>query len=71
MTTFGEESEDDLDEDFNENGTCLQLYGLAVLAMSFEKTSRKRRCWVKPWLLRRPELGAYDTLLTELREEVL
>ena len=46
MATFGEESDDDMDEDFNENESCLQLYGLAVLATSFEKRSRKRRCWI-------------------------
>jgi hypothetical protein len=30
---------------------------------------RTRSVWARPWLLRRDELGAYDTLLTELRAE--
>jgi hypothetical protein len=30
---------------------------------------KPRSVWTKPWLLRRPALGAYDTLLSELREE--
>lgn len=28
---------------------------------------RKRSVWVKPWLQRRPTLGAYDTLLKEFQ----
>lgn len=28
-----------------------------------------RSVWTRPWLLRRDELGAYDTLLSELRDE--
>ena len=30
---------------------------------------RPRSIWTHQWLLKRPELGAYDTLLSELREE--
>ena len=30
---------------------------------------KKRYAWVKPWLQRREQFGAYDTLLRELRSE--
>ena len=30
---------------------------------------RRRRVWVRPWLLRRPVLGAYEQLMQELRLE--
>ena len=40
--------------------------------MHLEKARRKRRsCWVQPWLSRRYELGAYDTLMLELANEDL
>ena len=32
---------------------------------------RKRSCWVRPWLLRRYQLGAYDALMVELANEDL
>ena len=35
-----------------------------------ERRKRKRRSvWVKPWLLKRDQLGFYDNLLQELRLE--
>ena len=33
------------------------------------KTRKPRTCWVKPWLQRRHQLGAYDTLMVELAQE--
>ena len=30
---------------------------------------RRRRWWVRPWIARRMELGTYDRLLIELRNE--
>ena len=35
------------------------------------QASRKKRreCWVRPWLQRRHQLGAYDTLMIELANE--
>ena len=30
---------------------------------------KKRSCWVRPWLLRRYQLGAYDNLMVELANE--
>ena len=30
---------------------------------------RRRRWWVRPWIARRMELGIYDRLLIELRNE--
>ena len=30
---------------------------------------RQRRCWVRPWLTRRNQLGQYDQLMTELERE--
>ena len=37
----------------------------------FEKKKRRkpRTTWVKPWLQKRSQLGMYDTLLREFREE--
>ena len=34
-----------------------------------EERRKKRTCWVKPWLLRRHQLGAYDALMIELANE--
>ena len=34
-----------------------------------ERSRRRRKTWSKPWLLRRPQHGAYETLLSELRSE--
>ena len=43
---------------------------LAVVANDTPGTSRRRRkTWSKPWLLRRPQHEAYETLLSELRSE--
>ena len=40
------------------------------LRMYHEGARRKKRsCWVKQWLTRRYELGAYDTLMLELANE--
>ena len=30
---------------------------------------KKRVCWVRPWLVRRHQLGAYDGLMIELANE--
>ena len=32
---------------------------------------KRRQCWVKPWLQRRHQLGAYDGLMVELANEDL
>ena len=42
-----------------------------IIAVSTKRKreKRKRAEWVKPWLVRRPQLGAYDTLLSELQME--
>ena len=44
---------------------------LAVVAANNtpERSRRRRKTWPKPWLLRRPQHGAYETLLSELRSE--
>ena len=34
-----------------------------------KKNTPQRTVWTRDWLLRRDDLGAYNTLLTELREE--
>ena len=50
------------------------VVALAVVAANLngvnEQRSRRRRrkTWAAPWLLRRPQYGAYETLLTELAE---
>ena len=36
---------------------------------SSTKCRRRRRYWARPWLLRRPQYGAYETLLSELGQE--
>lgn len=43
----------------------------AVLWICFLQKSPKvtRRWWTRPWLLRRDDLGAYNTLMSELRVE--
>ena len=33
------------------------------------RVPRRRRFWVRPWILRRPVLGHYDTLMNELMRE--
>jgi hypothetical protein len=33
------------------------------------RPGRNRRYWVKPWIYRREQLGQYETLMRELREE--
>ncbi|KAG8240215.1 hypothetical protein J437_LFUL004675, partial [Ladona fulva] len=48
---------------------------LAALVIAYSilkrrrKSEQKRSCWVKPWILRRSELGACSTLAKELRIE--
>ena len=34
-----------------------------------QRRRRRRRWWVRPWIARRMELGIYDRLLIELRNE--
>ena len=41
----------------------------ARIAEKNKKKPKKRSCWVKAWLLRRKELGAYDNLMVELANE--
>jgi hypothetical protein len=49
----------------------LQLLAGAAWLLFLRKKSQQRRrtVWVRDWLLRRDDLGAYGTLLSELREE--
>lgn len=48
----------------------LAAAAVVVAVLQKRKTKRrKRKCWVKPWLARRPKLGIYETLLSELRLE--
>ena len=49
---------------------------VAVIAISLKKrkktkSRKKRSTWVKPWLLKRHELGAFSNLLSEFRKEDL
>ena len=44
---------------------------IAQLALNRRRRRRRRRTiWVKPWLLRRPELGMYEQLMVELQNDV-
>ena len=47
--------------------------GIVVLVAEEERQAeldcRKRRGWVRPWLMRRPVHGEYDSLMMELCRE--
>jgi hypothetical protein len=47
----------------------LLLMAGAVWFLFLRRRRRNRTIWTRDWLLRRDDLGAYDTLLSELREE--
>lgn len=59
--------DEDIDEVIN-NLTPLICDELLKL-LKREKSKRKRRCWVKPWIMNRVKYGASDILLRELAEE--
>ena len=44
-------------------------FWLLFLKDEGSQTKRTRTVWMKKWLTRREDLGAYQTLLKELREE--
>ena len=46
----------------------LVLAALVVQGMAGNQR-RQRRWWTRPWLLRRPEYGQYETLMSELERE--
>ena len=35
----------------------------------YKKKENKRKWWIKPWLANRNELGAYNTLIKEMKNE--
>ena len=37
--------------------------------MKERRRRRRRICWTRPWILRRPQFGLYDQLMVELRRE--
>jgi len=39
---------------------------LAAIALFLEQKKRKRSCWAREWLQKRPKYGAYSCLLQEL-----
>ena len=52
----------------------LLLFQIDLLRMRLRRRRqldrrRRRRWWVRPWLLRRPQLGHYNRLMQELRDE--
>ena len=47
----------------------LAVVSAIVALQSSTKCRRRRRCWARPRLLRRPQYGAYETLLSELGQE--
>jgi hypothetical protein len=47
----------------------LMLAGAVWMLMKRKPHKSHRTIWVKEWLLKRNDLGAYETLLSELREE--
>ena len=51
------------DDDLLEAGAVWYLY------LKRKHSSEMRSIWTREWLLRRSDLGAFDTLLSELREE--
>ena len=49
---------------------AVAVIAIIVKKRKSKKITRKRRSvWVKPWLLRRRELGAFSNLLSEFRQE--
>ena len=57
------ESESDDDDD-------LLFFGGAIWFLYFRRQRRvERSLWCREWLLKRNDLGAYDTLLAELKED--
>ena len=56
--------------DSEEERAATTALAIAVAVKLKQNKKRKKRCaWVKPWLQRREQFGAYDTLLRELRSE--
>ena len=51
--------------------TTINLIHLVVILAqpTKKKRRRKRSVWVRPWISQRPQLGIYDRLLVELRNE--
>jgi hypothetical protein len=47
----------------------LLMSGIIWILMHRSMTKRTRTIWQREWLSRRSELGAYETLLSELRVE--
>lgn len=45
------------------------ILGLTLLDERPRKQKKKRKVWVKEWIKRRDELGAYKRLMVELRNE--
>ena len=44
---------------------------IAIVVKRKKKNRKKRSAWVKPWLTRKTEFGAYSNLLNEFRIEDL
>ena len=52
--------------------TELAAAAAAIIIATISKRKKRRKprtTWVKPWLQKRSQLGMYDTLLREFREE--
>jgi hypothetical protein len=45
------------------------MYRVLHKKRKIKKNPKQRRLWVRPWLSRRPFLGAYRCLVNELRTE--
>ena len=54
----------ELDEDLERNRHIYECFQALR-----GRRPRARSCWTRRWLLRRRDLGQYDRLLVELREE--
>lgn len=48
------------------NAIIMQIY---QAEMNRRRRRRRRRYWVRPWVMRRPDLGMYDQLMVELARE--
>ena len=62
----------DVDEDRRVVAAAAVLAIAAAVIVEEEERVKKRKMrsvWIKPWLLRRNEHGAFDTLLNEFRRE--
>ena len=58
----------ELEQNIIEDQLAIELH-LQEQRRQQERRRRRRRFWVRPWLIRRPDLGQYERLMRELEVE--